>query len=97
MKPVLLLSLLLFACAVNAKTVAQATNQSGGLMVLTDEPCANGRNGQMAYTVEPGDASHEGCWILHVGSVYIFWYTLDNVIRYSQSQFKPPAKPDTHL
>lgn len=97
MKPILTLSLLLCALSVDAKTIAQATNQSGGLMVLTDEPCEIGKNGQLAYTVEPGSEAQRGCWVIHVGSVYVYWHTLDNVIRYSVSDFKPPAKPDTHL
>mgnify|MGYP000025229169 CR=1 FL=1 len=86
--------LLLIALTIAAAaTVAEAVNDVGGPFVLTDEPCKEGK-GKLAYSVEPGVGSQDGCWSLYNGVLYIFWLSNGYTLRYDPSDFHAPKKPD---
>lgn len=69
----LLLVLLLAAGMAHAGTVATTKNMSGGLAVLTDEPCTGRKNAWVAYSVYGGDKTLFGCWAMDDNFIFIRW------------------------
>lgn len=68
----LLATLILAAAPAFAGTVATATNNSGGILVLTDVKC-EGKNTLVAYTTSSMGNTLFGCWFLDDNFVLISW------------------------
>lgn len=88
MKNLLAAVLILAAANVNAAAVAQAFNNSGGVIELTDEPCD--AESYVASTAEADGSGREmGCYVIRGGKVLIFWHVLERVLPYPVEIFRP--------
>ena len=68
----LFLSLILAAAPVLADTVATMSNDSGGIMVLTDVSCRDG-SGYHMYSQSPNYRTMFGCWWSDSSMVHVTW------------------------
>lgn len=84
-----IVALIAFACAAaNATAIAEAHNERGGIIELTDQPCHD--QSRVASTAEANGSGKEyGCYIVRDGHVLIYWYVLQRVLTYPVGFFRP--------
>lgn len=63
-----------------SKAIAYMENQSGGRIVLTDQPGCKIQH--MAYAIDSNGEAHDGCWVHDNNNVYIKWLDVDTVLPY---------------
>ena len=70
----IILSLCLAIGIAQADTVATATNDAGGMIVITDVKCQNEKNLFVAYTVMANSSKTlMGCWTMDDNFIFIRW------------------------
>ena len=68
-----LLLVLAIACSPAMADIAgYLQNRSGGLIVLTDQPCKNNTS-YIAYTQSPRSSTEFGCWSSDKIMVHVLW------------------------
>lgn len=85
----LIAAVILSACVTaNAAAVAEAYNERGGIIELTDQPCND--QSKVASTAEANGSGKEfGCYVVRDGHVHIYWYILNRVLTYPVGFFRP--------
>ena len=84
------MALLTLSLSVNATVVAEAVNQGGGSIALTDLKCTTIQNTFIAYTYISNGKSLMGCWTSESNRVFIQWNDGD-LRSYPIDMFRQPA------
>jgi hypothetical protein len=66
-------ALLLLSLSANAEVIAEAINNGGGTIALTNVPCKSIANTSIAYSYIKNGQSLLGCWTLEGDRVFIQW------------------------
>lgn len=90
MKKILLAVLLTLSLSVNAAVVAEAVNQGGGSIALTDVKCNSIQGAFISYTYLSNGKSLMGCWVVETNRVFIKWDDGD-LRSYPLDAFRQPA------
>lgn len=80
----------ILSLSVNAAVVAEAVNQGGGSIALTDLKCTRIQNTFIAYTYISNGKSLMGCWTSEGDRVFIQWND-DDLRSYPLNIFRQPA------
>lgn len=90
MKQILAILLLAFSINVQAEAIAQAQNEGGGFIVLTNEVCKAGGKTynelRRVYGYTGSGVTQEGCYALEDDTVVVVWES-GNKRRYHASGF----------
>jgi hypothetical protein len=83
--------LMVMATASYAEPVAYMPNNTGGKIVITNEPCTKGKKTYEGlfrlYTYSPNGDTSEGCFAFEKDTIRVFWPDAQKEYRYELSGF----------